>query len=136
MDLYTIVGQELGEYMKTEAIQPKIISNYNRLSKLAQVPAQNGEHIVWGIEYKDKRTSGFANRLGVVEAGRSSIKISGDKIQLQNKPFLATWKDTLKNINTMLENMIKNFNNRDVVTKTFVNIHSFPEDKINKIIQA
>ena len=122
--------------MKTEAIQPKIISNYNRLSKMAHIPSKNGVHNVWGIEYKDKKTSGFANRLGVVETGRSSVKINGDKIQLQNKPVLSTWKDTLKNINTILENMIKNFNNRDVVTKTFVNIHSFPEDKINKIIQA
>ena len=122
--------------MKTEAIQPKIISNYNRLSKLANIPSKNGVHTVWGIEYKDKKTSGFANRLGVVETGCSSIKINGDKIQLQNKPVLATWKDTLKNINIMLENMIKNFNNRDVVTKTFVHIHTFPEDKLNKIIQA
>ena len=124
-----------GGYMETAAIQP-IISNYKRLSELAHVPAKKNLHTVWGIEYKDKNVSGFANELGTVETKHSLIQINGDELRLDKKPFWLTWEDTLKNMNTLLEKMIKNFNNKNFVTKTFVSIHCFPEKTVDRLTQA
>ena len=119
--------------MKTEAIQPQIIKNYNTLSKLANIPSQNNKKFFWAINYNDNEISGFANQLGIVETNRSQIQINGDKLLLKKKSFYSTSGNTLKNINTLLEKMIKYFNNKNFVTKNFLQINCFSENAVNKI---
>lgn len=116
--------------MKTEALQQQIVENYKQLSRLAQVK-QTERNIVptWGLVYKHNGTSGFVNQIGVIERNHSSIRIvNGNELQLQNKPFYLTYKRILKNINTMLKNIIENINNNKIVTKRVVNIFCFPKN--------
>ena len=124
--------------MKTEAIKQQIITNYKRLSQLAQVPATEKNVVpAWGLVYKRNHTSGFVNQIGVIERNSSSVRVvNGEELQLQKKPFYLTWKKTLKNINTMLENTIENIDNEKVVTKKVVRILCFPKEAIEKLRNA
>ena len=121
--------------MKTEAIKQQIINNYRQISQLAHVE-KTQEHLLptWGIVYKHNNTRGFINQVGTIERNRSSIQIiDGNEIKLQKKPFYLTWKRTLKNINAMLENTIRNINNSEIVDKRVLNIMTFPKDFIERL---
>ena len=121
--------------MKTEAIKQQIINNYRQISQLAHVE-KTQEHLLptWGIVYKHNNTRGFINQVGTIERNRSSIQIiDGSEIKLKKKPFYLTWKRTLKNINSMLENTIQNINNREIVDKRILNIIVFPQEFIERL---
>ena len=121
--------------MKTEAIKQQILKNYKQLSQLAHVEPKKANVLpAWGLSYKKNGVSGFVNQIGVIERGRSAIRIIREnEIQLQKKPFFITWKRALKNINTMLQNIIENFDNKDAVTKRVVNILCFPKDVAERL---
>ena len=121
--------------MKTEAIKQQILDNYKRLSQLAHVkPEKENLLPAWGLSYRKNGTSGFVNQIGVIERGRSAIRITNEKeIQLQKKPFFMTWKRVLKNMNTMLQSTIENIDNKDVVTKKIVNVLCFSKDAAERL---
>ena len=70
--------------MKIRIIQQQIISNYNRLSKLANVPSSEKNVVpVWGLTYKKNFVSGSINNAGIIERNNSVIQIvNGNEIQL------------------------------------------------------
>ena len=112
--------------MKTEIIKQQILQNYSLLSQLAHVkPKEENLIPVWGLSYRRNRTSGFVRQIGLIKTGCSSVSITGNEIRLAKKPFYMTWNRVLKNINTMLQNIIDNIDNKDIVTKKIVNIVRF-----------
>ena len=118
--------------MKTKIIQQQIISNYNRLSKLANVPS-NEKNVVplWGLTYKKNFVSGCINNAGIIERNNAVIQIvNGNEIKLKKRPLFSTWKRTLKNINRMLKNTIANIANKEVVTKKVIDLYCFPQETI------
>ena len=121
--------------MKTEAVKQQIINNYKRLSELAKVQRTDEHYLpTWGILYKNGNTSGFVNQIGMLERNRTSIRISQDNgIELTKKPFYITWKRALNNINQMLEGIIKNIDNKDIVTKRVVNILCFTKEEVERL---
>ena len=110
--------------MKTSKIEQEILHNYRRLSQLAHVKPEGEIIPVWGLSYNNARTSGSVNQIGVIKIGKTVIHIINEKaIQLQKKSSFITLTRALKNINTMLQNIIANINNESVVTKNFVNMY-------------
>lgn len=84
--------------------------------------------------YKRNGVSGFVNQIGVIERNHSSVRIvNGNELQLQKKPFFMTCKSVLKNINTMLQSIIENIDNKDIVTKKVVNILCFPKEVAKRL---
>lgn len=124
--------------MKTEAIKSEILDSYRQLSKLAQVKQEKEHYLpIWGINYDRDRVSGFVNQVGVIERKRASVRIEeGNEIKLLKKnPFLS-WNRVLKNINIMLQDIIKNIDNAEVVKKNIVNLLCFSEEQVEKITKA
>ena len=118
--------------MKTDGIGSRVIGNYKQLSGLAHVPSTNHEVFTWSIKYKDKDMSGYVDDLGVIETKGSSIKINGDTFELNKKSMFSTREQALKNINILLEKIIKNINNNAFVTKNVLGMHCFPRDLAEK----
>lgn len=124
--------------MKIRIIQQQIISNYNRLSKLANVPSSEKNVVpLWGLTYKKNFVSGSISNAGIIERNNAVIQIvNGNEIQLKKRPLLFTWKRTLKNINRMLQNSIVNIENKDVVTKRVVDLFCFPQETIKTMTKS
>ena len=119
--------------MKTEAIKSKIVSNFFVLQDLSKEVA-NRPHVypVWELQYKRGFTTGCIHQFGEVERNSSKINIIDGEVQQVKKSSFSTWKRTLKNINTMLEDTIKNIRNKNVVTKKILNITCFPEELVER----
>ena len=123
--------------MKTDAIRKQILNNYKQLSQLAHVnPEKENIVPIWGLIYKKANVSGFVNQIGVIERNHTAIRIVNEKKKKKKKkPFYLTWKSTLKKINSMLKDTIKNIDNNKVVTKKFVNVLCFPESFTKKLAE-
>lgn len=121
--------------MKTEAIKQSIISNYKILAKKSKVKSNQGNIItVWGLNYRlNDKPIGFVNELGLIERKKVRIEICNNELKTVKKPFFSTWNKALKNINSMLEDMIANLNNPDVIRKRYVNFLCLPKDFAEKI---
>lgn len=121
--------------MKTAPIQQQIVQNYNRLKQIAGEPVlSNREH--WGLNYRNNMTKGFVGETGCIKRNNAEIKISNNgDLNLIKKPFLSTWKHTLKNINKMLEDITVNYNNKDVVNKKVVKILCFSKEASERLAE-
>ena len=121
--------------MKTEQISASIISSYKKLSSMAEVnmkPAGQNYLPTWSLRYKHNRINGYVCQFGFVERGKTEIAIRDGKINKVKKPFFLSWKKALTNIDNMLKNMIKQFNNKQsngekVVKQKQINILCFPK---------
>lgn len=124
--------------MKIQVVKQQIIMNYNKLSKLANVPSSEKNVVpLWGLTYKKNFVSGSINNAGIIERNNAVIQIvNGNEIQLKKRSLLLTWKRTLKNINRMLQNTIANIENKDIVTKRVMNLFCFPQETIKTMTKS
>jgi len=116
--------------MKTEAIEQSIINNYKILAKKTAVKSNQGDiKTIWGLQYRqNNKQEGFVSEIGSIGRKKAKIEIRNNELKTIKKPLFSTWNKTLKNINTMLEDIIANFDNPNVVTKKYVNLLCFPRD--------
>ena len=120
--------------MKTETIKQSIISNYKILALQSKNKKQGNIVSVWGLNYKqNNKPEGFVNELGLIQRKSAKIELRDDEIKKIKKPFFSTWKKTLENINTMLEQIIVDFDNPNAVSKTYVNIVCFPKELAERL---
>lgn len=121
--------------MKTDAIKQSIISNYKILSEKSKMQSNQGNiRTVWGLNYTPNgRHIGFVSEFGLIERKGAKIDIRENKVIPRKRPFYMTWKHALQNINSMLENIITNYDNTEIVRKRYVNIFCFPEKFLNKM---
>ena len=121
--------------MKTEAIKQSIVSNYKILAEKSHVKSNQGDIVTtWGLNYNlNNKPFGFVNELGEVETKKAKIQIKNDEINKINKPFFSTWKRTLKTMNTMLENIISNYDNPEIVRQSYVNILCFKKELLERL---
>ena len=116
--------------MKTEAIEQSIINNYKILAKKTAVKSNQGDiKTIWGLQYRqNNKQEGFVSEIGSIGRKKAKIEIRNNELKTIKKPLFSTWSKTLRNINTMLEDIIANFDNPNVVTKKYVNLLCFPRD--------
>lgn len=121
--------------MKTEAIEQSIINNYKILAKKTAIKSNQGDiKTIWGLQYRhNDKQEGFVSEIGSIGRKKAKIEIRNNELRTIKKPLLSTWSKTLKNINTMLEDIIANFDNPNVVTKRYVNILCFPVDVAERL---
>ena len=129
-------NQENGDIsMKTEAIQQSIINNYKILAKKTAIKSNQGDiKTIWGLQYSpNNKQEGFVSEIGSIGRKKAKIEIRNNELKTIKKPLLSTWSKTLKSINTMLEDIIANFDNPDIVTKRYVNLLCFPVDVADRL---
>ncbi len=73
--------------MKIQVVKQQIIMNYNKLSKLANVPSSEKNVVpLWGLTYKKNFVSGSINNAGIIERNNAVIQIvNGNEIQLKKR---------------------------------------------------
>lgn len=119
-----------------KVLRHTIVDNYDKLAKLAKPHKMKANVIpVWSLKYEKNNVTGFIHQDGRIERNGAQIQILGYRIKKIKKPFLSTWKRTLKNINEMLENSIKNYQT-NIVKKKVINIVTFPKEKIDQLQKA
>ena len=122
--------------MKTEAIKESIINNYKILSEKSKVKINDNNITTWGLNYKkNDKPFGFVSELGVVQRKKAKIEIRDGEMKMLKKPFFLTCNKTLKNINSMLESIIINFDNPSVVSKRYLKLLCFKEDFWDKLLK-
>ena len=110
-----------------EAMNQSIISRFNSISEKAKIPStERYVHPAWGLGFKKNNVTGSVNDLGYVERNGIRINIIEGVINRGRKPFYMTWNRALTKIDAMLKSVEENLGNKQVVTKSVVNIHGFP----------
>lgn len=121
--------------MKTTPIQQKIGKYYKQISELAKEPRTNkNTYPAWGLNYHRNKINGYISETGHIRRNNAEIQIdTKGNLKLIKKPFLSTWRQTLKNISQMLEDITANYNNKEIVNKKVLNIFCFSPEEAEKL---
>ncbi|MBQ4114687.1 hypothetical protein IJD34_04720 [bacterium] len=126
--------------MKVPIIKNSVLNKFKQLENAAVI-ANSRYATVSGYQYKRGNISGFMSGLGTLERKQeisatnskffnffigifnkiiaknsTKIDIYGERLEIKHKPIFWNEEKTLSKMDSMLEDIINNINNKDVVT--------------------
>lgn len=104
--------------LKTTYITNSIIENFNklRIKAVSETTPITKSIPLWELEYHNKNVNGKVVYSGDISIDpKTRIYIKDNKVEKVCKPFFTPWKKALNNVNNMLDQMLKNFNDKKTV---------------------
>lgn len=125
---------------KLAYIENSIVGNFKTLCSKAEAntePVKKNFLPVWGLEYREnKKSEGYVNAFGHIVYGKNEIAIDNNGITLVDKPFYRTVSGALNKINKMLSKMIRNFENKNIVVQSQIDMFVASPEWVAKIEEA